>query len=82
MAVQVAKAIGARVLATARGSDAALVEQLGASAVIAFEREDDVDAVNRLTEGGLGGSDFRHDRLRASGTRQVEPATAVKPSLG
>ncbi|MBB2961449.1 zinc-dependent alcohol dehydrogenase family protein [Methylobacterium sp. R2-1] len=51
IAVQVAKAIGARVLATARGSDAALVERLGASAVIDFEREDYVDAVNRLTEG-------------------------------
>ncbi|MGU3360472.1 zinc-dependent alcohol dehydrogenase family protein [Methylobacterium sp. M6A4_1b] len=53
IAVQVAKAVGARVLATARGSDAALVEGLGASAVIDFEREDYVDAVNRLT-GGRG----------------------------
>ena len=51
IAVQVAKAIGARVLATARGSDTALVEGLGASAVIDFEHEDDVDAVNRLTDG-------------------------------
>ena len=51
IAVQVAKAIGARVLATARGSDAALVERLGASAVIDFEREDYVDAVDRLTDG-------------------------------
>lgn len=51
IAVQVAKAIGARVLATARGSDAAFVEGLGASAVIDFEREDYVDAVNRLTDG-------------------------------
>jgi NADPH:quinone reductase len=51
IAVQVAKSIGARVLATARGSDAALVERLGASAVIDFEREDYVDAVNRLTDG-------------------------------
>ena len=51
IAVQVAKAIGARVLATARGGDAALVEGLGASAVIDFEREDYVDAVNRLTDG-------------------------------
>ncbi|GAB6841040.1 hypothetical protein JCM2811A_00410 [Methylorubrum rhodinum] len=51
IAVQVAKAIGARVLATARGSDAALVERLGASAVIDFKREDYVDAVDRLTEG-------------------------------
>ncbi|KQU17593.1 NADPH:quinone oxidoreductase [Methylobacterium sp. Leaf94] len=51
IAIQVAKAIGARVLATARGSDAALVERLGASAVIDFEREDYVDAVNRLTDG-------------------------------
>ena len=51
IAVQVAKAVGARVLATARGSDTALVEGLGASAVIDFEHEDDVDAVNRLTDG-------------------------------
>ena len=51
IAVQVAKAIGARVLATARGSDTALVEGLGASAVIDFEHEDDVEAVNRLTDG-------------------------------
>lgn len=51
IAVQVAKAIGARVLATARGSDVARVERLGASAVIDFEREDYVDAVDRLTEG-------------------------------
>lgn len=51
IAVQVAKAIGARVLATARGNDVARVERLGASAVIDFEREDYVDAVDRLTEG-------------------------------
>ncbi|MGU3418578.1 zinc-dependent alcohol dehydrogenase family protein [Methylobacterium sp. D54C] len=51
IAVQVAKAIGARVLATARGSDVARVERLGASAVIDFERADYVDAVDRLTEG-------------------------------
>ena len=51
IAVQVAKAIGARVLSTARGRDAALVAGLGASDVIDFECEDYVDAVMRLTDG-------------------------------
>ncbi|WP_232627705.1 zinc-dependent alcohol dehydrogenase family protein [Methylobacterium sp. Leaf118] len=51
IAVQVATAIGARVLATARGSDAARVARLGASEVIDFEREDYGEAVDRLTEG-------------------------------
>lgn len=51
IAVQVARAIGARVLATARGSDAARVARLGASEVIDFEREDYGEAVDRLTEG-------------------------------
>lgn len=51
IAVQVAKAIGARVLTTARSRDHAFVAELGADAVIDFSAEDYVNTVSRLTSG-------------------------------
>ncbi|MGF7151448.1 NADPH:quinone reductase-like Zn-dependent oxidoreductase [Sphingomonas zeicaulis] len=53
IAIQVAKATGARVLTTARVADHACVRSLGADAAIDHSMEDYVDAVTRLT-GGRG----------------------------
>ncbi|MBB4858732.1 NADPH:quinone reductase-like Zn-dependent oxidoreductase [Novosphingobium chloroacetimidivorans] len=53
IAIQVAKAIGARVITTARRHDHDFVRSLGADDVIDFAAEDYVDAVARLT-GGTG----------------------------
>lgn len=53
IAIQVAKAIGARVLTTARAADHAFVQSLGADEAIDHSREDYVDTVTRLT-GGRG----------------------------
>ncbi|MHA6768855.1 zinc-dependent alcohol dehydrogenase family protein [Sphingobium ummariense] len=53
IAIQVAKAIGARVLTTARAADHAFVQSLGADEAIDHSMEDYVDAVMRLT-GGRG----------------------------
>ncbi|MCI4590792.1 zinc-dependent alcohol dehydrogenase family protein [Sphingobium sp. BYY-5] len=53
IAIQVAKAIGARVLTTARAGDHAFVQSLGADEAIDHSMEDYVDAVTRLT-GGRG----------------------------
>lgn len=53
VAVQVARALGARVLATARARDHDFVRDLGAAEVIDYSQEDYVDAVARRT-GGRG----------------------------
>jgi NADPH2:quinone reductase len=50
IAIQVAKAIGARVITTARSADHGFVRSLGADEVIDFTSEDYVDAVARLTD--------------------------------
>ncbi|MDY0973868.1 NAD(P)H-quinone oxidoreductase [Massilia sp. CFBP9012] len=49
-AVQLAHALGARVLATARGASHALVRRLGADHAIDYENEDFGDVVARLTD--------------------------------
>jgi NADPH:quinone reductase-like Zn-dependent oxidoreductase len=51
VAIQLARAIGARVLTTCRAADADFVRGLGADAAIDFESEDPLDAVLRLTDG-------------------------------
>ena len=51
IAVQVAKAIGARVITTARARDHDFVRSLGADEAIDFTTEDYVEAVARLTGG-------------------------------
>jgi NADPH:quinone reductase-like Zn-dependent oxidoreductase len=53
IAIQVAKAIGARVLTTARAADHDFVRSLGADDVIDFATQDYVEEVARLT-GGAG----------------------------
>ncbi|MDQ2151398.1 zinc-dependent alcohol dehydrogenase family protein [Alcaligenaceae bacterium A4P071] len=53
VAVQLAKAIGARVFTTVRESNVEFVRSLGADVMIDYEKEDYVDAVMRET-GGLG----------------------------
>ncbi|MFJ1300056.1 zinc-dependent alcohol dehydrogenase family protein [Pseudomonadota bacterium AL_CKDN230030165-1A_HGKHYDSX7] len=53
VAIQLAKAIGARVLTTAREANAEFVRGLGADVVIDYEQEDYVEAVMRET-GGQG----------------------------
>lgn len=50
-AVQLAHALGARVLATAKRSSHALVRHLGADVVIDYEHDDFTDVVARLTDG-------------------------------
>lgn len=51
VAIQLAKAIGARVLTTARTANAEFVRSMGADAVIDYENEDYVEAVMRETDG-------------------------------
>ena len=51
IAIQVAKAIGARVITTARAQHHDLVRSLGADEAIDYTAEDYVDAVTRLTGG-------------------------------
>ncbi|MBD9480146.1 zinc-dependent alcohol dehydrogenase family protein [Pseudoxanthomonas sp. PXM02] len=51
IAIQVAKAIGARVITTARADDHAFVRSLGADEAIDFTSEDYVDAVSTITRG-------------------------------
>ena len=53
VAIQLAKAIGAKVFTTAREANAEFVRDLGADEVIDYEKEDYVDAIMRLT-GGRG----------------------------
>jgi NADPH:quinone reductase-like Zn-dependent oxidoreductase len=51
IAIQLAKAMGARVITTARKDDHEFVRGLGADEVIDFTAEDYVDAVSQLTRG-------------------------------
>ncbi|WP_118136718.1 zinc-dependent alcohol dehydrogenase family protein [Oceanicella sp. SM1341] len=51
VAIQLAKAIGARVITTARGSQRDFVRALGADEVIDYVEEDYVEAVAELTKG-------------------------------
>lgn len=51
IAIQIAKAIGAKVITTAHGADHEFVRSLGADEAIDFTTEDYVEAVARLTEG-------------------------------
>ncbi|WP_245513401.1 zinc-dependent alcohol dehydrogenase family protein [Enterovirga rhinocerotis] len=51
IAMQIAKAIGARVITTARARDHEFVRSLGADEAIDFTTEDYVEAVARLTDG-------------------------------
>lgn len=51
LAIQVAKAIGARVITTARAVDHAFVKSLGADEVIDFMSEDYVEAISTITRG-------------------------------
>ncbi|PQD99437.1 NADPH:quinone oxidoreductase [Mycobacterium sp. EPG1] len=51
IAIQVAAAIGARVITTAKGADHEFVRSLGADAAIDFTSTDYVDAVAELTKG-------------------------------
>lgn len=51
LAIQVAKAIGARVITTARADDHAFVRSLGADEAIDFMSDDYVEAVSRITRG-------------------------------
>ncbi len=51
LAIQVAKAIGAKVITTARVSDHAFVKSLGADEVIDFMSEDYVEAISTITRG-------------------------------
>lgn len=51
VAIQLAKAIGARVFTTAREANVAFARSLGADEVIDYEKEDYVDAIMRLTGG-------------------------------
>ncbi|HTV22906.1 MAG TPA: zinc-binding dehydrogenase [Polyangiaceae bacterium] len=60
-AVQLAKAAGARVLATGRRENEALIKSLGADAVIDYRNEKFEDAVNRLTDGA--GADAAYDTV-------------------
>jgi len=53
VAIQLAKAIGARVFTTVRAANAEFVRSLGADVVIDYEKEDYVDAIMRVT-GGRG----------------------------
>jgi NADPH:quinone reductase-like Zn-dependent oxidoreductase len=51
VAIQLAKAIGARVLTTVRAANFAFAREMGADVLIDYEKEDYVDAVLRATDG-------------------------------
>lgn len=51
IAIQVAKAIGARVFTTVRKANSEFARGMGADVVIDYEKEDYVDAINRETDG-------------------------------
>jgi NADPH2:quinone reductase len=51
IAIQVAKAIGARVFTTVREANFEFARGMGADVVIDYEKEDYVDAINRETDG-------------------------------
>lgn len=74
-AVQIAKAAGARVLATCRGSNADFVRGLGADAVLDYRGEDVVARVRELT-GGLG-ADLTFDTV--GGENLAKSVDATRP---
>lgn len=51
VAIQLAKAIGARVLTTVRAANFAFAREMGADVLIDYEKEDYIDAVLRATDG-------------------------------
>lgn len=51
VAIQLAKAIGARVFTTVREANFEFVRSMGADVIIDYEKEDYVDAINRETDG-------------------------------
>ena len=51
VAIQLAKAIGARVFTTVREANFEFVRSMGADVIIDYEKEDCVDAINRETDG-------------------------------
>ncbi|NJN47991.1 MAG: zinc-binding dehydrogenase, partial [Candidatus Competibacteraceae bacterium] len=75
LAVQMAKAAGARVLVTCRQSNDALVRSLGADETIDYRSEDFVPAVLRLTEGE--GVDAVYDTV--GGDTLARSIEATKP---
>jgi len=74
-AVQLAKAAGARVLATGRAVNAALIKSLGADEVIDYQNSDFADEALRLTEGR--GVDAAFDTV--GGTTVSRSIKAVRP---
>ncbi|HEX2734658.1 MAG TPA: zinc-binding dehydrogenase [Polyangiaceae bacterium] len=74
-AVQLAKAAGARVLATGRPENAALIRSLGADEVIDYRTTPFEDEVNRLTEGR--GVDAAFDTV--GGDTVVRSSRCVRP---
>jgi NADPH:quinone reductase-like Zn-dependent oxidoreductase len=51
VAIQLAKAIGARVFTTVREANVEFARSMGADVIIDYEKEDYVDAINRETDG-------------------------------
>ncbi|MGC7430098.1 zinc-binding dehydrogenase, partial [Pandoraea pneumonica] len=51
VAIQLAKAMGARVFTTARAANVPFVREMGADVVIDYEKEDYVDVILRETNG-------------------------------
>ncbi|WJN60759.1 zinc-dependent alcohol dehydrogenase family protein [Pseudomonas sp. SO81] len=51
VAIQLAKAIGARVFTTVREANVEFARSMGADVVIDYEKQDYVDAINRATDG-------------------------------
>lgn len=51
VAIQLAKAIGARVFTTVREANIEFARRMGADVIIDYEKEDYVDAINRETDG-------------------------------
>ena len=88
IAIQVAAAIGARVITTAKGADHEFVRSLGADAAIDFTSTDYVDAVAELTKGNgvdvvldtIGGDTLTRSPLAlADGGRVVSIVDIAQP---
>jgi NADPH:quinone reductase len=75
LAVQIAKAAGARVIATCRSAASALVSGLGADLTIDYTRDDWVEAVNGATHGR--GADIIFDTI--GGDTLSRAALALQP---
>lgn len=88
VAIQLAKAIGARVFTTVREANAEFVKRMGADVVIDYEKQDYVEAILRETDGRgvdvvfdtIGGSTLSHspDALAQLG-RVVSIVDIAKP---